>query len=392
VVSIPRRLAADFRLDRREAAGAVADVGVLVPLAVALIVGNGLSATAVLLPAGLLYLAAAFVYRLPVPVQPLKAFAAIAIAKHVGSDEIAAGALVFGVLFIILGRSGVLDVAARAFPRALIRGVQLTVGLLFLKIAWGLVTKPPRDFEVHALAPAWAIPAGLSALLLLLAFRRLPVTLVLVAGGAAAAGIVAHDGLSLGPSGLSLPSLSPHTLWAALTVLVIPQLALSFANSCLATADAARVYFGERARLVTPGRLATSFGTATAFAGAISGMPVCHGAGGLTAHYQFGARRAAAPALMGSVLIVLALLFGADLAAVLAAFPLPILAGLLATAGLLHIALVRDLRGAHEWALALFVGVLGFETNLTLSLGLGLGLWWLGRGGLYLRHALQPSG
>ena len=70
----------DFRLDRHEAAGAVADVGVLVPLAVALIAGNGLSATAVLLPAGLLYLAVAFVYRLPVPVQPLKAFASIAIA------------------------------------------------------------------------------------------------------------------------------------------------------------------------------------------------------------------------------------------------------------------------------------------------------------------------
>ena len=75
----------DFRLDRHEAAGAVADVGVLVPLAVALIAGNGLSATAVLLPAGLLYLAVAFVYRLPVPVQPLKAFAAIAIARTMKS-------------------------------------------------------------------------------------------------------------------------------------------------------------------------------------------------------------------------------------------------------------------------------------------------------------------
>jgi SulP family sulfate permease len=382
----------DFRLDRREAAGAVADVGVLVPLAVALIVGNGLSATAVLLPAGLLYLAAAFVYRLPVPVQPLKAFAAIAIAKHLGSDEIAAGALVFGVLFILLGRSGLLDAAARAFPRALIRGVQLTVGLLFLKVAWRLVTDPPRDFEVHALAPRWAIPAGIAALVLLLALRRLPVALVLVAGGAAAAIVVAHDGLSLGPSGLTLPSLSPHTLWSALTVLVVPQLALSFANSCLATADAARVYFGERARRVTPGRLATTFGAATTFAGAISGMPVCHGAGGMTAHYQFGARRAAAPALMGSLLVVLALVFGAGLAGVLTAFPLPILAGLLATAGLLHIALLRDLSGVHEWGLALLVGVLGFETNLTLALGAGLVAWWLGRGGVYLRHALQPSG
>ena len=43
-----------FRFDRAELAGAVADLGVLVPIAVALIVKNGLTPTAVLLPAGLL--------------------------------------------------------------------------------------------------------------------------------------------------------------------------------------------------------------------------------------------------------------------------------------------------------------------------------------------------
>src|SRR2546423_13078408 len=145
-------------LTRRELAGAVADVGVLVPIAVALIVKNGLSATAVLLPAGVLYLAVAFVYRLPVPVQPLKAFGAIAIAKGLGSNEIAAGALLMGAIFLVLGRVGVLDLAARGFPRALIRGVQLTVGLLFLKIAWGLVTSPPKGFNAHALSQGRALP------------------------------------------------------------------------------------------------------------------------------------------------------------------------------------------------------------------------------------------
>ncbi len=137
----------------------MADVGVLVPIAVALIVKNGLSATAVLLPAGLLYLAVAFVYRLPVPVQPLKAFGAIAIAKGLGADEIAAGALLMGVIFLVLGQLGVLDLAARGFPKALIRGVQLTVGLLFLKIAWTLVTEPPKGFTEHALDQRWALPS-----------------------------------------------------------------------------------------------------------------------------------------------------------------------------------------------------------------------------------------
>jgi sulfate permease, SulP family len=375
------------RFDRRELAGALADIGVLVPIAVALIVGNGLSATAVLLPAGLLYLVAGFVYGLPIPVQPLKAFGAIAIAKGLGSDEIAAGALLMGVVFLTLGRLGILDLAARAFPRALIRGVQLTVGLLFLKIAWGLVTDPPRGFTEHALDAGWAIPLAALVVVLAFALRRQPITIAFVAVGVAVTAILAGGNVELGPSALSAPSLDLETLATAFTVLVLPQVPLSFANSCLATADAARVYFGRAAERVKPGLLATTFGSANLMAGAVSGMPVCHGAGGLTAHVAFGARTGGAPVAMGIVLLTLALGLGAGLASLLAAFPLPILAGVLATAGLLHIGLLRDLRTAGDWALALVIGTVGFTTDLATALLLGLAVWWLPRGALRLRTA-----
>jgi sulfate permease, SulP family len=378
------------RFDRRELAGAVADVGVLVPIAVALIVGNGLSATAVLLPAGLLYVTAAWVYRLPVPVQPLKAFGAIAIAKGLGSDEIAAGALLMGVIFLTLGRLGLLDLAARTFPRPLIRGVQLTVGLLFLKIAWGLVTDPPKAFSEHALSADWALPLALLTLVLAFALRDYPITLALVAVGAIVTVVLAGGDAAFGPSALALPSLDTATIVTAFTVLVVPQIPLSFANSCLATADAAKVYFGEEGSRVRPGRLATTFGSANLLAGAVSGMPVCHGAGGMTAHYAFGARTGGAPLAMGGLLITLAVGLGAGLAELLTAFPLPILAGVLATAGVLHILLVRDLRGTRAWAFALFVGIVGFELNLTVALGIGLALWW-GAEGLRRLPRLRPA-
>jgi len=364
------------KFDRREFAGAVADVGVLVPIAVALIVSNGLSATAVLLPAGLLYLVAALTYGLPIPVQPLKAFGAIAIAKGLGSDEIAAGALLMGVVFVLLGRFHLLDFAARAFPRALIRGVQLTVGLLFLKIAWGLVLDPPKSFSEHALPSAWAVTLAAGGVLAAITLRRYPVSLVLVLSGVVVMVALGGGDAALGPSGLAFPDLDWATIGTAFTVLVLPQLPLSFANSCLATADAARIYFGDKARAVRPGRLATSFGSANLLAGAIGGMPVCHGAGGLTAHVAFGARTGGAPLVMGSSLLVLALGFGAGLAGLLTAFPLPILAALLATAGLLHIGLLRDLREPWAWALALAVGIVGFQVHLALALGGGLVVYW----------------
>ena len=358
-----------------------------VPIAVALVVSNGLSATAVLLPAGLLYVAVAFVYGLPIPVQPLKAFGAIAIAKGLGSDEIAAGALLAGAIFVVLGRTGALDLAARAFPRAVIRGVQLTVGLLFLKIAWGLVTNPPEAFAEHALSPSAALPLALLALGVALALKRYSVSLLLVAGGVAVMAVVGAADVRFGPAPVAFPTLDVSTLWTALLVLVVPQLPLSFANSCLATSDAARVYFGAEIR---PGKLATTFGSANLLAGALGGMPVCHGAGGLTAHVAFGARTGGAPLAIGVTLIALAVAVGAGLAAVLAAFPLPILAALLASAGLLHIGLLRDLQGASAWTLALLVGAVGFGVHLALAVALGLVLWWLPRAVAPLRARLAP--
>ena len=375
----------------RELAGAVADIGVLLPIAVALIVANGLSATAVLLPAGLLYVTVALVYGLPIPVQPLKAFGAIAIAKGLGSDEIAAGALLMGVIFLVLGRTGLIDLAAKAFPKPLIRGVQITVGLLFMKIAWDLVSNPPSSFADPGLSTAAAAVLAVVGLVLLIALRKVAIALALVGLGAGVMLVRAGGDLALGPSALSVPDLDAGTLLTALTVLVIPQLPLSFANSCLATADAARTYFGERAESIRPGRLATSLGSANVVAGAMSGMPVCHGAGGLTAHYAFGARTGGAPLAIGGVLLVLALAAGSGLAAVLATFPLPILAALLAAAGLLHIGLARDLEGARDVALALVVAVLGFWSNLAIGLAAGLVLWWVPRAGSRLVSWRDPS-
>jgi MFS superfamily sulfate permease-like transporter len=281
-----------------------------------------------------------------------------------------------GAIFVVLGRSGAIDAAARAFPRPLIRGVQLTVGLIFLRIAWGLVDHPPAAFDDHGLGRTFLIATGVGVLTLLLLRRRVPVTLLLLAVAALVIGTTAADSARFGPSSLTVPALDATTFWTALTVLVLPQVPLSFANSCLATADAARTYFGDRAARVQPGRLATTFGLANLAAGAVGGMPVCHGAGGLTAHYSNGARTAGAPLAIGATLVAVALVIGAGLGGLLAAFPLPILAGLLAGAGLLHIGLLRDLRDPRSLAFAACLGTVGFAVNLAVALALGLAAWW----------------
>jgi sulfate permease, SulP family len=365
-----------FRFDRAELAGAVGDLGVLVPIAVALIVKNGLTPTAVLLPAGLLYVAAGLIYRLPVPVQPLKAFGAIAIAHGFGADDIAAGALLMGLLFLILGASGLLDWVAKVFPHPIIRGIQLSVGLLFCQLAWRLVSSTPKAFADHRHSIWWLAGATVVVIAVALLLRRHQITLVFLAIAVVAMVLAFHGSFTFGPSAVHVPHLSRAAFAAAAVALVLPQVPLSFANSCLATADTARTYFGDAAQRVSPGRLATTIGLANLFAGSISGMPVCHGAGGMTAHRTFGARSGGAPIMLGSTLIALALVMGATLTVALSGFPVPILAGLLTVAGLLHITLLKDLRGGWQWAIAIAVGITGFLSNLAVALVGALLIWW----------------
>jgi len=371
--------ASSFLFDRAEMAGALGDLGVLVPIAVALIVKNGLTPTAVLLPAGLLYVVAGLVYRLPVPVQPLKAFGAIAIAHGFGSDDIAAGAILMGIIFVALGASGLLDRVAKVFPHPIIRGIQLSVGLLFCQLAWKLVAATPKAFTDHRHSIWWLGGATAVVIAAALLLRRRQITLLLVVLAGVAVALTYRGSVSFGPSALHHPHLSLAAFSAAAVALVLPQLPLSFANSCLATADAARTYFGDAARRVRPGRLAITFGLANLVAGGISGMPVCHGAGGMTAHRSFGARSGGAPIMLGGVLIALALAVGASLATALSGFPVPILAGLLTVAGIMHIALLKDLQGPAQWALALVVGITGFLSNLAIALLGALLIWWAAR-------------
>jgi len=376
IVLEPATQTAKLHFDRAELAGAVADLGVLVPIAVALIVKNGLSPTAVLLPTALLYVAAGLIYRLPVPVQPLKAFGVIAIAQGFGSAEIAAGSLLMGAIFVAFGVSGLLDRIAKLFPRPIIRGVQLSVGLILCQLAWNLITAPPLTFADSTQPAWWLVGATMVIILACLLLNRHAVALVLVTLATVAMVLEYRGTLDLGPSALQIPDLSLGALTTASIALVLPQLPLTFANSCLATADVARTYFGTEANRVRPGRLAITLGIANLFAGAISGMPVCHGAGGMTAHRSFGARSGGAPILLGIALLLLAITFGASLPSILAGFPLPILAGLLAIAGLLNIALMKDLRHPAHWALAIGVGVTGLFSNLAVALVGALAIWW----------------
>jgi sulfate permease, SulP family len=360
-----------FRFDRCELAGGLGDAGLFIPLAVALVTVNGLNATAVFAVGGLAYLGTAAAFRVPVPVQPLKAFAAAAIALKLEPEVIAAGALLMSAAMALLAASGAADWLAERFPLVLIRGIQASVALLLVKAAVDLAEKgnwkglPAISEEVGLL-----MAVASCSVLLLLGSRRFPGAL-LVLGAGAAGGIALAGGLPpahLGPESVHLSAPDGAAFATALTTLVLAQLPLTFGNSVVATADAERTYFGDRASRVRPNRLAASIAGANLLAGLTHGLPLCHGAGGVTAHVKLGARTAGATASVGLLYLALGLVFGASLPAVLHLLLPGVLAGMLLYVAIQHGLLAAQLEQLSDRMIAAGVGLV---TILSGNLGIG---------------------
>jgi SulP family sulfate permease len=362
----------EMRFDRHELAGGLGDAGLLIPLAVAMITLNGINATAAFVLVGLAYAGTALYFRVPIPVQPLKAFAAAAIALGLGPETIAAGALLMAVAMAALAATGLAGWLAARFPLVLVRGIQAAVALLLAKAAIELAERGNWE-GLPAIAPIASVLMAVAACALLFSTRRshlLPGSLVVLGAGVAVGLAVGGlpSGLGLGPEAVTLAVPDADAFGTALTALVIAQLPLTFGNSIVATADAERTYFGAQARRVQPNRLAASVGGWNLAAGLAGGLPLCHGAGGVTAHYKLGARTAGATLSAGVLFCALGLALGDSLPALLQVLAPGALAGMLLYVAIQHALLAASLAAAGDRVIAAGVGAVTVATG---NLGIG---------------------
>ncbi|MGD0223729.1 MAG: putative sulfate/molybdate transporter [Terriglobia bacterium] len=375
------------RLTRLDVAGAFGDIGVLFPIAIALITLNHLNPTALFLTAGLTYCLAARYFRIPIAVQPFKAVAAIALALSLTPSEVASAGLLMGALLLFVGVTNLAGWLAKLFTLPIVRGIQLGLGLVLLREGLRLVmgSRGGPSLPGGELT-AWLVALGGAALLLALRdSRRFPAALALLASGIIL-GVVFQSGklppLSFSPVPLEVLHPRLAELKRVLPLLVVPQFALTFGNSIVATEDTARILYGKQAHRVTVRALSMSIGILNLVSAAIQGAPLCHGSGGITAHYRFGARTPKSSYVIGGVCILLAL-FGAAAVGLLHLIPLAVLGVFLVYVGIQHAAYVRDL--IQRWPqliIALSVGVVSFLTNLMWGALLGFaleGILWIYR-------------
>jgi sulfate permease, SulP family len=104
-------------------------------------------------------------------------------------------------------------------------------------------------------------------------------------------------------------------------------------------------------------------------------MPVCHGAGGMTAHFRLGARTGGAAVLIGIPLVAMALFLDGNVVPIFGLIPHAVLGVLVVFVGAQHSLFVRDLKKRREIAVALAVAVTGvLVSNLAIGLASGIAL------------------
>lgn len=317
-----------FTFNLREASGALGDLGTLLPLMLGAIAIADLSPKPVLLGFAAFYLASALYYRLPIPVQPMKAVAAVLLTAEVSAAGLAASGVMLGLVLLLLGVTGWISRLGRLVPQSVLAGLQLGLGLSLAVVAFDLMQGSPvlgvltLALLLGLLWLAPRTPAALIALVVSLALAQ-------VLGAAGLQGMP-EDAAAFALPGL--PTLAE--IERAGSLLVLPQLSLTFTNAVILTALLAGDYFGDRATHVTPARLSITSGLANLALVPFGAMPMCHGAGGLAAHHRFGARSGTAPLLLGLGLLLVALLPAPLGLAALSAIPAAALgAMLLAAAG-----------------------------------------------------------
>lgn len=350
--------ATPLKFSLSELAGSLGDFGTIIPLIIAVALVSDVNARYVLLFFGIWFILTGLYYRLPIPLEPMKAIAVIVIAGGISSGEIAASGLILGVLFLVLGYGRVFEVIDRWVPKSVVRGIQLGLGLLLFKASADFVIKDPFFFVLGIVI--------VIIFLVLFRYRRVPDLSSLCVIGVGLIGGLLLNGIppvSLIPAPqLVIPI--PEDFSSAFSTLVLPQVVLTIANAILATSLLTKDLFSTD---IPPRKFSASIGLMNLTSVPFGGFPMCHGAGGLAGQYRYGARTGGANVYAGLIFLFLALFFSSP--QILSIIAVGVLGALLVFVG---IEMARHSLKTESLAITGIIGVLALLSSMTIAFIIGM--------------------
>ncbi len=356
-----------------EFAGAFGDLGTLIPFVVGYIVIQKLDATGILVSIGILQIFGGLYFKTPVPIQPMKAIGASAIANPgaVSNGMVWGSGLFSAVVWTILALSGAVEWLHKITAKPVMRGIMLGLGISF--VIEGL----------KMMSSQWILAVvALIVTFLLLSNRRVPAMLVLLCLGITAS-------LVLNPSLLGqlkqmsaqfrLPQLvfgkiGWHDLLLGALVLGVPQMPLTLGNAILGTVTENNELFPDRPLRVKT--IAMDHGLINTVSFVLGGIPVCHGAGGMAGHVRFGARSGGALVILGIILLLVGLFFGQSVSLLFNMIPSAILGVILFFAGVELASMAWDIGSRKEDIYVLLVTTGIAIINIGIAFVAGLALYY----------------
>jgi hypothetical protein len=357
-----------FEFNLRELAGSMGDFGTLLPLAIGYIVVNGLNPAGFLVMMGLANIVTGIVYRLPMPIEPMKVIAVMAIAQQWSPSMVYASGFAMGLIWLGFTAANLIGQIAKITPRSVIWGIQVTLGILLSIEAFKL------------LSTEWGL--GIIAVGLVLVLRQnryAPAAIVLMLLGVAIS-FVGGAFKEISPPAFSLPVMTGFRLeevWQTLILAGFAQIPLTVTNATLATVALIKTYWPERT--VTERQLSLNQGLMNLIVPFFGGMPMCHGAGGLAGQYYFGARTGGANIIEGLIEIVLGLFFAASVVGLFATFPSAIIGAMLLLVGIEMIKFARNIRLNKDLFPLSATIVVSLLSNMAVGFVIGLSVYHLSR-------------
>ena len=276
----------------------------------ALVITNSISLPSTLLVTGAANILTGMAFGLPLPVQPMKAIAAVAIARKFSQNETAAAGLVVAGFVGVLSITGLLNWANRVTPVPVVKGIQVGAGLSLCVSAGSNMLLP-----LTWTGPWWGdnLLLALAAVVLLVctfAYPRLPYAIIIFAAGILLSlASPGNENAHAPDAAVSLLRPSGHDFWKATTTASLGQLPLTLLNSVIAASALAADLLPSPPYPAAP--TVTELGVSVAAINLVGcwfgAMPACHGSGGLAGQYRFGARSGASIIVLGIVKFTLGL-------------------------------------------------------------------------------------
>jgi len=348
-----------FRFTLEEFSGAFGDSITVIPLLIGIAITTEANLGHLLIFFAVFQILTGLYYRLPMPVEPMKALAGLTIAGTLTYNQAAAAGIVLGVLLLVSGSFGLMKWLSEFVPVSVVRGIQLGLGFILMRTSLGYITDK-----------VWLSLTGIGVVLLFLFLNKIYSTpdlsafIVLLLGlayGLFANGVPRVEIMKLPV--MQFPQLADFPRGIVLGAL--PQFFLSVGNAILATSLLFKDLLDTE---VEPDSLSQSMGIMCIVSSLFGGFPACHGSGGLSGQYRFGARTGGSNLILGLVYLGIAVIAGSS--GFLKFFPLSVLGALLV---FIALQLGAAATKTEQWMVTIVVALISFFFNIALGFVVGVG-------------------